>query len=69
MNFDELSVRNGFTAEAEYPTLVDKKIRKRYSISAELALNRQKETKPSEWAEYNAYCEACKVEAKRELGL
>ena len=24
-------------------------------------------TKPEEWAEFNAYCEKCKAEAKKEI--
>ena len=57
------------TLEADYIALVDSKIRKKYSISAELAILRQRDTKPEEFAEYNAYAEACKAEAKAELGM
>lgn len=57
------------TLEADYIALVDSKIRKKYSISTELAILRQRDSKPEEFAEYNAYAEACKVEAKAELGM
>lgn len=57
------------TLETDYIALVDKKIRRRYSISSELAILRQRDTKPEEFAEYNAYAEACKAEAKAELGM
>lgn len=57
------------TLETDYIALVDKKIRQRYSISSELAILRQRDTKPEEFAKYNAYAEACKVEAKAELGM
>ena len=57
------------TLETDYIALVDKKIRSRYSISSELAILRQRDTKPEEFAEYNAYAEACKAEAKAELGM
>lgn len=50
-----------------YAHLVDKKIRERYSLSDELAILRQRDTKPAEFAEYNAYCEACKAEARKEI--
>ena len=50
-----------------YPDLVSEKIRKRYSINAELAILRQRDEKPDEFAEYNAYAEQCKIEAKKEL--
>lgn len=53
----------------DYPQLVENKIRTRYSVSAELAILRQRETKPEEFAEYNAFCESCKAEAKTELNI
>lgn len=53
----------------EYPQLVEKKIRTKYSVSAELAILRQRDTKPEEFAEYNAFCELCKAEAKTELNI
>lgn len=59
---------NGTQAE-EYAALVDTRIRKKYSISAELGILRQRDTKPEEFAEYNSFVEACKAEAKAELGM
>ena len=53
----------------DYPQLVENKIRTKYSVSAELAILRQRETKPEEFAEYNAFCELCKAEAKTELNI
>lgn len=53
----------------DYPKLVERKIRTKYSVSAELAILRQRETKPEEFAEYNAFCELCKSEAKNELNI
>ena len=53
----------------EYPQLVENKIRTKYSVSAELAILRQRDTKPEEFAEYNAFCEQCKAQAKTELGI
>lgn len=53
----------------DYPQLVENKIRTKYSVSAELAILRQRDTKPEEFAEYNAYCEQCKVQARTELGI
>lgn len=52
-----------------YDELVDSKIRARYTVSQEFAILRQRDTKPEEFAEYNAYCEQCKAEAKAELGI
>lgn len=53
----------------EYPQLVEKKIRTKYSVSAELAILRQRNSKPEEFAEYNAFCELCKSESKSELNI
>lgn len=53
----------------DYPQLVESKIRTRYSMSAELAILRQRDTKPEEFTEYNAFCEQCKAQAKTELGI
>ena len=63
-----LSLLNG-TQESDYIAYVDELIRKRYSVSAELAILRQRDVKPDEFAAYNAYAEECKARAKAELGL
>ena len=52
-----------------YENLIVKKIRAKYSISEELATLRQRDTKPAEFAEYNAYVEKCKAEVKKELEI
>lgn len=52
------------------PTYEDKVvelIRKKYGINEELAILRQRDSKPEEFAEYNAYCEECKTKAKKEV--
>ena len=53
----------------EYPQLVENKIRTKYSVSAELAILRQRNSKPEEFATYNSFCELCKSEAKKELNI
>ena len=58
------SVDNGY-APADYGNVVEELIRQRYSISQELAIQRQKDAKPEEYIEYYNYCEKCKIEAKR----
>ena len=40
-------------------------IREKYSLDEELALERQRDSKPQEFSEYYAYCEACKQKAKQ----
>lgn len=49
-----------------YEERVVEKIRARYTVDDELALLRQRDVKPDEFADYNAYCEACKAEARAE---
>ena len=63
-----LAIKNGVQQEA-YPKLVRELINEKYSIYDELAIQRQRDTKPLEFQEYNAYCEECKAEAKRILQL
>ena len=41
-------------------------IREKYTIDQELAIQRQKDEKPEEFAEYYAYCEQCKLKVKGE---
>lgn len=47
-----------------YGEIVEGLIRKRYTVGAELAILRQRDEKPAEFAEYNAYAEQCKALAK-----
>lgn len=55
--------------QRDYEELVENKIRQRYTLSQELAILRQRDSKPMEYQEYYDYCEACKVEAKNEVGV
>ena len=55
------------TYEAIYGAEIEKRIRKRYSLSQELAILRQRDTKPEEFEEYNAFVEQCKAEVKNIL--
>lgn len=50
-----------------YEEKVVQLIREKYSVDDELAILRQRDNKPNEFAEYNAYCEECKVNAKALL--
>ena len=50
-----------------YQNLIIRKIRKRYSVNQELAVLRQRDTKPEEFAAYHEYVELCKAEVKAEL--
>lgn len=48
-----------------YAQEVERLIRRRYSLSNELSLSRQRDKKLEEWEAYNLYCEQCKAEAKK----
>lgn len=50
--------------EIPYEEQVVAKIRERYSVDDELAILRQRDTKPDEFEVYNAYAESCKEEAR-----
>jgi hypothetical protein len=54
--------------KVDYDEAVNAEIRKRYSVSQEFAVLRQKDEKPDEYAAYFAYCEECKayVKAKKQ---
>lgn len=52
-----------------YEQVVENLIRRKYSVSAELAILRQRDSKQSEFTAYNAYAEECKRKAKEILNL
>ena len=76
MTPEEVTAREAGMAQAEreywqsipYDEAVDAEIRKRYSVSQEFAILRQRDEKPEEYAEYYAYCEACKEFVKNQKG-
>lgn len=49
-----------------YDDAVDSEIRKRYTVSQEFSILRQKDEKPEEYAAYYAYCEECKAFVKKK---
>ena len=53
-----------FEQQMSYSATVSSLIRRRYSVNDELAILRQRDNKPDEFAEYNTYCEQCKAKAK-----
>lgn len=44
-------------------------IRERYSSDDELAILRQRDSKPEEFEQYFNYCESCKASVKQKLGM
>ena len=61
-----LAKLNG-TLDDLYEEEVIRRIRTKYSLNKELAILRQRDEKPEEFAEYNAFVEACKIAAKEEI--
>ena len=55
--------------EAYYDQVVENLIRRKYSVSAELAILRQRDSKQAEFKAYNEYAESCKAKAKEILNL
>ena len=53
--------------ETAYKERVERLIRERYTVADELGILRQRDTKPQEFAEYNAFAEQCKTQAKAQL--
>ena len=51
----------------EYENAIVSLIRRKYNLNQELAILRQRDTKPTEFAEYDAYVEQCKQEVKNNL--
>ena len=54
-------------ANEEYEKKVVALIRQKYNVNQELAILRQRDTKPLEYQEYYDYVEQCKEQVKNEL--
>ena len=52
-----------------YEQRVQQSIRERYSVDDELAILRQRDTRPDEFAAYYEYAEQCKAQAKKQMQL
>ncbi len=52
------------SSKPTYQQRVVSRIREKYSVDDELAILRQRDTKPEEFAEYNAFVEQIKTEEK-----
>ena len=50
-----------------YEQRVQQSIRERYSVDEELAILRQRDTKPDKFAAYYEYAEQCKAQAKKQM--
>lgn len=63
----EVEIPEPIPMQPTYEERVVELIRLRYDVNAELAILRQRDSKPDEFAEYNAYCEECKIQARLKL--
>ena len=61
------AIKAARAAEAAYKSRVVALIRARYDQDDENAILRQRDTKPGEFAAYNAYVEDCKARVKVEI--
>lgn len=74
--YEDIKVYIPYTAEEivkikqqNYENRVVDLLRIKYSLNQELAILRQRDDKPEEFAAYSAYAEQCKATAKTEFGL
>lgn len=65
----EAAEEAAYWENVDYGEAVDKLIRERYSLSAELAILRQKDEKPHEYEVYYSFCEECKEFVKSKKGI
>ena len=65
-SIDKYKSRKETEAKIEYENKIVALIRKKYNVNQELAILRQRDTKPLEFAEYNEYVEQCKEQVKNE---
>ena len=63
-SIEKYNARKQVLANEEYENKIVALIRKKYNINQELAILRQRDAKPQEFAEYNEYVEQCKKQVK-----
>ncbi len=73
MKFLKLALKNKEVDPKSWEDLyegkINRRIRKRYSVNQELAILRQRNTKPDEFAKYHAFVEQCKAEVKKKMKI
>ena len=62
-----LLARKNNTENEEYGALVNRLLRKRYSLSEELSILRRRDEAPELFSAYHEYAEECKREAKAAI--
>ena len=63
-SIEKYNARKQVLANEEYENKIVALIRKKYNVNQELAILRQRDTKPLEYQEYYDYVERCKAEVK-----
>ena len=53
--------------QINYDQLVSDLIRAKYTIDQEIAINRQRDTRPEEFQAYFDFCEQCKIKAHEQI--
>lgn len=66
LSIEKYTTRKQKEISMNYEDLVVAKIRQKYSVNQELAILRQRDTKPFEYQEYYNYVEQCKEQVKSE---
>ena len=65
-NIEKCNARKQKENNDAYENKIVALIRQKYNVNQELAILRQRDTKPEEFAEYNEYVEQCKKQVKNE---
>lgn len=68
-NFERYDSRKERERLIEYENYIVNNIRAKYTLDQELAILRQRDTKPNEFYEYDTYVEKCKAEAKSKFNI
>lgn len=66
-DYEEVAEMPATFNESAYKAAVERLIRERYSVADELGILRQRNTKPEEFAAYDAFAEECKAQAKAQV--
>lgn len=66
-SIDKYKSRKEVETKIEYENKIISLIRKKYNVNQELAILRQRDTKPEEFAEYHEYVEQCKAQVKNGI--
>lgn len=66
-DFNAINITDMTREQRQKEYRIERAIRSRYSFNEELAIQRQRDTKPEEFAEYFAFCEECKTKVSEQM--